>query len=109
MVWEGSCRETIWAEGPHLYKKDGYYYVMISEGGTCHEHAITIARSENLLGPYESFRCNPILTHRHLGNHNDIQNVGHGDLVQTQNGDWWMVLLASRPYEGYYNMGRKFS
>lgn len=107
VVWEGAYRETVWAEGPHLYKKDGYYYVMISEGGTGHEHALTIARSKEIMGSYESYICNPILTHRHLGSRNIIQNTGHGDLVQTQNGDWWMVLLGSRPYEGYYNMGRE--
>lgn len=107
VLWEGAFKDSIWAEGPHLYKKDGYYYLMIAEGGTGHEHAITIARSKEITGPYESNIHNPILTHRHLGSNNPIENVGHGDLIETQDGKWWMVLLGSRPYEGYYNLGRE--
>jgi len=57
---------------------------------------------------YEGYKSNPILTHRHLGQKYPIANVGHGDLVETPNGEWWMVLLASRPYGGYYrNLGRE--
>lgn len=107
-LWRGALRDAVWPEGPHLYKRDGRYYLMISEGGTGHEHAITIARSNEVKGPYEGNPGNPILTHRHLGKNYPIVNVGHGDLVETQNGEWWMVLLASRPYGGYYrNLGRE--
>ncbi|WP_139902715.1 glycoside hydrolase family 43 protein [Clostridium thermarum] len=107
-LWRGSMRDVDWPEGPHIYKINGLYYLMISEAGTGHEHAITIARSENILGPYQGYKGNPILTHRHLGRNYPIVNVGHGDLVETQNGEWWMVLLASRPYGGYYrNLGRE--
>jgi alpha-N-arabinofuranosidase len=84
------------------------YYLMISEAGTGHEHAISIARSEKVTGPYTGYKANPVLTHRHLGQNYPIVNVGHGDLVQTQKGEWWMILLASRPYGGYYrNLGRE--
>lgn len=107
VLWEGAMKNAEWPEGPHLYKKDGYYYVMIAEGGTGLNHAITIARSKNLFGPYEGNPRNPILTHRHLGKKSSIINTGHGDLVETQNGEWWMVLLASRPCEGYCGMGRE--
>jgi alpha-N-arabinofuranosidase len=67
-----------------------------------------VARSRNLTDYYEGCKCNPILTHRHLGRDFPIVNVGHGDLVETPNGEWWMVLLASRPYGGRYrNLGRE--
>ena len=77
-----------------IYKKDGYYYLMIAEGGTGLNHAITIARSESLFTPFEGCKRNPILTHRHLGKNYPIINTGHADLVETPNGDWFMVLLA---------------
>jgi alpha-N-arabinofuranosidase len=69
---------------------------------------VTIARSDSITGPYESNRANPILTHRHLGLDYPIVGTGHADLVETQNGEWWMFMLAMRPYGGYfYNLGRE--
>lgn len=107
-IWKGAMVDVIWPEGPHIYRINGYYYLMISEGGTGQEHAITIARSKKITGPYHGNPANPILTHRHLGIECPIVNVGHGDIVCTQNNEWWMVLLASRPYGGYYrNLGRE--
>ncbi len=107
-IWHGALREVEWPEGPHLYKKDGKYYLMIAEAGTGPAHAITVASSECLTKPFQGYTCNPILTHRHLGQDYPIVNVGHGDLVETQNGEWYMVTLASRPYGGYYrNLGRE--
>jgi len=107
VLWEGAMRGVEWPEGPHLYKIGDYYYLMIAEGGTGLNHSITVARSKKLFGPYEGNPRNPIITHRHLGKYYPIINVGHGDLVNTQNGEWWMVLLASRPCEGYCNLGRE--
>ncbi len=107
-LWYGALREAVWPEGPHLYKKDGRYYLLIAEAGTAHEHAVTVASGTSLKEPFEGYRSNPILTHRHLGKNYPIVNVGHGDLVETQNGEWFMVVLASRPYGGYYrNLGRE--
>lgn len=107
-LWRGAMKNAVWPEAPHIYKKDGYYYLMIAEGGTDFHHSVTIARSRRITGPYEGCPSNPILTHRHLGRKHPIVNAGHGDLVETQNGEWWMVLLASRPYGGYYrNLGRE--
>lgn len=107
-LWRGALKKAIWAEGPHLYKINGMYYLMISEGGTDYHHAVTIARSSQLMGPYEGNPANPILTHRHLGRSSPIVNTGHADIVETQHGEWWMVALASRPYGGYYrNLGRE--
>ena len=107
-LWCGALKDAIFPEGPHLYKVNETYYLMIAEAGTGHMHAITIARSKKLKGPYVGYEGNPILTHRNLGINYPIVNVGHGDLVETQKGEWWMVLLASRPYGGYYrNLGRE--
>lgn len=107
-LWDGALKQVHAQEGPHLYKIDGYYYLLIAEGGTGHTHSVTIARSKEITGPYESCKMNPILTHRHLGRNHPIVNVGHADFVQTQDGEWWLVCLASRPYGGYYrNLGRE--
>lgn len=107
-IWHGALRDVVWPEGPHIYKKDGKYYLLIAEAGTAHEHAVTVACGDSLKEPFTGHKGNPILTHRHLGINYPIVNVGHGDLVETQNGEWYMVTLASRPYGGYYrNLGRE--
>jgi xylan 1,4-beta-xylosidase len=108
VLWGGADREAVYAEAPHLYKINGRYYLMIAEGGTGHDHAVTIARSDKITGPYQGNRRNPIMTHRHLGLDYPIVGTGHADLVETPSGEWWMVLLAMRPYGGYfYNLGRE--
>lgn len=108
LAWAGAMVNAWSPEAPHIYKKNGWYYLMIAEGGTEDYHAVTIARSRNILGPYEGYPGNPILTHRHLGLNYPICNVGHGDLVQLQDGSWYIVALASRLYGGYHkNMGRE--
>jgi xylan 1,4-beta-xylosidase len=108
VLWDGAVKGAVWAEAPHLYKVHGRYYLMIAEGGTAHQHAVTVARSARVDGPYDAYRGNPILTHRHLGLNHPIVGTGHADLVETQTGEWWMVLLAMRPYGGYfYNLGRE--
>ena len=97
-----------WAEGPHVYKYGDYYYLMISEGGTLHNHAVTIAVSKIITGPYIANARNPILTHRHLSLDHPIIAVGHGDLVQIKENDWYMVALGFRPIEKKYkNLGRE--
>ena len=107
-IWEGSLTRQAWPEAPHLYKIDGTYYLMIAEGGTEHFHSETIASADNVKGPYLSYRGNPILTQRHLGMKAPIANTGHADLVQLQDGSWYTVFLASRPYGGYHkNLGRE--
>lgn len=107
-IWQGALKVGHAQEGPHVYKIGDWYYVLIAEGGTGHTHAITIARSKQITGPYEGNKANPILTHRHLGREFPIVNVGHGELIETQHGDWWMFCLASRTSGGYYrNLGRE--
>ena len=85
-IWHGALRNVVWPEAPHIYKKDGRYYLLIAEAGTAHAHAVTVASSEKIMEPFTGYNCNPILTHRHLGLDYPIVNVGHGDLVETQNG-----------------------
>ena len=107
-IEEGALHGAVVAESPHMYKKDGYYYIMIAEGGTGIDHAVNIFRSKNSLGPYEGNKKNPIITHRNLGKDYPIACTGHADLVETQNGEWWMVLLGVRTYGGFhYNLGRE--
>lgn len=107
-IWGGALTNCASPEAPHLYNKDGYYYLMIAEGGTEHFHAVTIARSKNIFDYYEGYAGNPILTHRHLGKQYPICNVGHADFVELKNGEWYAVMLASRLIEGYHkNLGRE--
>ncbi len=107
-IWGGALENCASPEAPHLYKKDGWYYLMIAEGGTEFYHAVTIARSKSIWGPYEGYPGNPVLTHRHLGMYYPICNVGHADLVELNDGSWYMVMLGSRIYGGYHkNMGRE--
>ncbi len=83
-------------EGPHIYKHDGYYYLMTAEGGTGYEHAVTMARSKNIEGPYEVDPLNPILTSYHTPD-NPIQKAGHASLTKGHNGKWYLVHLCGRP------------
>ncbi len=108
VLWTGALRGAVWAEGPHLYKIDGTYYLLAAEAGTEFHHAISVARAETVTGPYEGCKGNPVLTHRHLGRGEPVVGVGHADLVQGPDGSWWAVLLAMRTYGGYhYNLGRE--
>ncbi len=106
-LWQGTGGR--YPEGPHIYKKDGYYYLLISEGGTELAHSITIARSRDIYGPYEANPNNPILTHCNMkGQTSTIQGTGHGDLVETPDGKWWLTFLAFRFYNGsYHHLGRE--
>lgn len=107
-LWKGALENAYSPEAPHIYKINGYYYLMIAEGGTEHFHGVTIARSESLFGPYECYLGNPILTHHHLSKMYPICNVGHAELLETDSGAWYMVVLASRLVGGYHkNLGRE--
>ncbi|WP_298462358.1 glycoside hydrolase family 43 protein [uncultured Cellulomonas sp.] len=108
VVWHGALENAVWAEGPHLYRVDGTYYLLAAEAGTEFHHAVCVARADTVTGPYVGHKGNPVLTHRHLGRETDVIGVGHADLVQAVDGSWWAVLLAMRPYGGYhYNLGRE--
>lgn len=103
-------KKPVWIEGPHLYKKDGWYYLMAAEGGTEENHSEVIFRSRSVNGPYIPYEGNPILTQRHLDRNrpDPITSTGHADLVETPDGRWFAVFLGCRPYEGnHYNTGRE--
>ena len=83
-------------EGPNLYKIDGMYYLICAEGGTFYGHAVTVARSEKITGPYEISPYHPLLTsagHPELR----LQKCGHGSIVQTKEGEWYLAHLCGRP------------
>ncbi len=89
-------------EGPHLLKKDGYYYLFLAEGGTGPGHRITVARSRELMGNYEPCPYNPIM--RQMDEKAGIQRCGHGKPVCTQKREWYMVYLCGRRVEGKYSL-----
>ena len=108
LIWEGSG--GAFPEGPHLYKINGLYYLMIAEGGTEYGHMVTMARSKHAFGPFESHPNNPILTHRSSAS--PIQATGHADLIQYKDGSWWTVFLGFRPapvpFSGkHHHLGRE--
>jgi xylan 1,4-beta-xylosidase len=83
-------------EGPHLYKVKGLYYLIVAEGGTSYNHAVTVARADSILGPYAADPENPVLTSR--GDPSlEIQKAGHASLVSTPKGEWYLAHLGARP------------
>ncbi|KAI0477346.1 glycosyl hydrolase [Xylariaceae sp. FL0804] len=104
-LWNGTGGEA--PEGPHIYQKDGWYYLLAAEGGTGLNHMVTMARSRNLHGPYEGNPLNPVLTNANTTSY--YQTVGHADLFQDPSGNWWAVALSTRSGPGYLNypMGRE--
>ena len=83
-------------EAPHLYKRDGYYYLITAEGGTGWNHAVTMARSRSITGPYELHPDTYILSARDRSDA-PLMRAGHADLVETAAGETWMVYLCGRP------------
>lgn len=107
LLWRGACG-GVWAEGPHLYKKDGRYYLLVAEGGTSFNHAVVVAVADDVTGPYTSNPRNPILTSRHLSYDYWINSTGHADLFQLPDGRWYMVTLGIRgDVARRSNMGRE--
>ncbi|MBC3765426.1 glycoside hydrolase family 43 protein [Neptunicella marina] len=103
-------KKPIWIEAPHLYKINGWYYLMCAQGGTGDNHSEVIFRSRSLEAPFEPYANNPILTQRDLDPNRaqPVTTAGHADLIQTPAGDWWAVFLATRSYEQrFYNTGRE--
>ncbi|OOQ86987.1 putative xylosidase/arabinosidase [Penicillium brasilianum] len=104
VIWRGTG--DIYPEGPHLYKYNGWYYLLIAEGGTHGGHMVTMARSRNVFGPYESCPKNPVLTAR--GTQEYIQYTGHCELFQDENRQWWGFCLGARlEGQGRCPMGRE--
>ncbi len=92
VIWRGTGGQ--FPEGPHLYRRNGWWYLLIAEGGTERGHTITIARSRSHNGPFEACPNNPMLTARSTSW--PVQNIGHADFVQRADGSWAMVFLGVR-------------
>ena len=103
-IWQG-CSGGAWPEGPHLYKRDKWYYALLAEGGTHKEHCITVARSGSPWGPFESYSKNPVLSNRGTGEY--IQGVGHAALFQDESGRWWAVTLGIRVQDESFPLCRE--
>lgn len=102
--------KPVWIEGPHIFKRDNWYYLCAAEGGTSVNHSQVILRSEKATGPYIPYEKNPILTQRNLDpNRKDpITSAGHAEMIEGPDGNTYAVFLAVRPYEGnHYNTGRE--
>lgn len=92
-LWSGTGMK--FPEAPHLYHRDGYWYLMIAEGGTERGHSVSIARGDAPSGPFEGAPGNPVLSARSTSR--PIQNTGHADLVDTPDGGSAFVVLGMRP------------
>ena len=106
-LWYGTGGRYI--EAPHMYKFNGWYYLLNAEGGTEYGHMVNYARSRSIKGPYEPFPQNPVLTNRNLGGY-QLQGAGHGDIVQAADGTWWFCHLAFRQIDRYmpfHHLGRE--
>lgn len=103
-------KQPVWIEGPHLFKKDGWYYICCAEGGTSINHSQVILRSKSPTGPFVPWEKNPILTQRDLDGTvpQAVTATGHANLVEGPDGQWWAVFLACRPIkDGYQTTGRE--
>ncbi|KAM5347648.1 hypothetical protein ACJ41O_007472 [Fusarium nematophilum] len=105
LLWEGITK--VFPEGPHIYKKDGWYYLLIAEGGCFEGHHSIMARSRNIQGPYEANRSNPVMPKTDPTGY--IQFTGHGDLFQEPaSGQWYFICLGARVSKGgRFIMGRE--
>ncbi|MEO7599415.1 MAG: glycoside hydrolase family 43 protein [Opitutus sp.] len=103
-------KKPVWIEGPHLYKRESWYYLCCAEGGTSDQHSQVILRSKSVTGPFVPWDRNPILTQRDLDGRapHAVTCTGHADLVIGPDGNWWSVFLACRPYAGtLFTTGRE--
>jgi xylan 1,4-beta-xylosidase len=96
-IFAGSALGT--TEGPHLYRKDGWYYLVTAEGGTSWTHAVTVARSRDLFGPYELSPQHPLLTAAEAPSH-PLQKAGHGSFARDGQGRWYLAHLCARVVPG---------
>ncbi|WP_346860624.1 glycoside hydrolase family 43 protein [uncultured Draconibacterium sp.] len=110
-LWYGDGGSAL--EGPHIYKKDGYYYLLGAEGGTAEGHHVTMARALNIEGPYISNPANPVLAHENAaGQLNELHGIGHADIIHAHDGSWWMAfhgyrLIGNRVRGFHHTLGRE--
>lgn len=93
-------------EGPNIFKRGEYYYLVVAEGSTRYNHCTTVLRSKNVLGPYEENPSNPILTSS--GQENCVlQKAGHSQVIEGKDGNWYMAHLCARPIKEHCSLGRE--
>lgn len=95
-------------EAPHIYKRNGFYYLITAEGGTEYNHAVSMARSKNIWGPYEVHPENPIISSRYNFDAH-LQKAGHASIIEAANGKWYAAFLVGRPLTklGRCTLGRE--
>lgn len=106
-IWQGTGGRYL--EGPHLYKIKDRYLLLAAEGGTEYGHMVTYAVSDSPFGDYTEYPHNPVLTNRNLGGY-EVQGVGHGDLIQDNDSNWWLIHLGFRQsgrWMTYHHLGRE--
>jgi beta-xylosidase len=103
VIWDGFAKVS--TESPHMLKKDGFYYLVVAEGGTFDGHMVSIARSRGVWGPFESCSRNPLLTASNTDH--TVRHTGHADIFQSKQGTWFSVLLGVRKIDERYPMGRE--
>jgi alpha-N-arabinofuranosidase len=105
VIWRGTG--GVWPEGPHLYRRGRWFYLVTAEGGTSYGHSVVVARSRAPFGPFAPSPHGPLLTHRDRPRH-PVQATGHADLVELEDGTTWAVLLGIRPHGGrHHHLGRE--
>ena len=107
VIWQSALRDATWSEAPHLFERNGWFYLLTAKAGTFRDHAVVIGRSRSITGPYENCPRNPLLTHRQFGRAFPVQNVGHADFVQRADGSWSAVVLAVRTVDDRHVLGRE--
>ncbi len=91
-IYEGE-----YLEGIHIYKKDGYYYLIGANGGTSYQHCAVVARSKNIYGEYKFKKDTKYLITTKNDKNSYLQKVGHGSICEDKNGRWWLAFLSARP------------
>lgn len=106
-IWSGAGGRYL--ESPHMYRINDVYYLVTAEGGTEYGHMVTYAKSEHVWGPFENYPHNPVLTNRNKAPE-IIQGIGHGDLIQNTDGEWFILTLGFRQihlWQPYHHLGRE--
>ncbi|MGR3291678.1 MAG: glycoside hydrolase family 43 protein [Paracoccaceae bacterium] len=102
-IYDGTKRGL--TEAPHIFKRDGWYYLTTAEGGTSYDHAVTMARSRTIWGPYTDHPNKHLITTKDAPDH-PIQRTGHGQYVETPEGQVYHTFLMGRPIPGPDGTGR---
>lgn len=102
-IWDGTDRGL--TEAPHIFKRNGYYYLTTAEGGTGYNYAVSMARSRSIFGPYEGHPKKHLMCAANAPDH-PVQRTGHGQYVETHDGQHYHSFLMGRPIPGLDGGGR---